>query len=50
MKRIVIYSNGFIIGMIAEYCFRVSFGYLQGSILLLLLLRMIIDVIDNWNN
>ena len=50
MKRITIYLKGALIGMIAEYAFRVEFGYLQGFILSMLIIGMTIDVVDNWNS
>lgn len=49
MKKLKTYLWGAMIGMISEYCFRVEFGYLQGFILVILILGMIIDVIESWN-
>lgn len=49
MKKLTIYLKGALIGMIAEYCFRVEYGYLQGFILGILIILMIIDVLNNWN-
>lgn len=48
MKKLMIYLKGCLIGMIAEYCFRVEFGYLQGFILSALIIGMIIDVVQDW--
>ena len=45
MKKSSIYLKGILIGMIAEYCFRVEFGYLQGFILSALTIEMLLDVI-----
>lgn len=49
MKKLKTYLNGFLIGMIAEYCFRVEFGYLQVTILVLLVIAMIFDIVESWN-
>ena len=49
MKKLSIYLKGGVIGMIAEYCFRVEFGYLQGFILSTLIVGMIIEVVQDWN-
>ena len=48
MEKSSIYLKGILIGMIAEYCFRVEFGYLQGSLLSLLTLEMLLNVIQDW--
>ena len=48
MKKSSIYLKGILIGMIAEYCFRVEFGYLQGFILSVLTIEMLLDVILDW--
>jgi hypothetical protein len=48
MKRLMIYLKGAMVGMIAEYCFRVNFGYLQAFILTALVVGIIIDVIVTW--
>ncbi len=50
MKKLRIYIKGALIGMIAEYAFRVEFGYLQGFILSMLIIGMSIDVVYNWNS
>jgi hypothetical protein len=49
MKKLMIYLKGGLIGMIAEYCFRVEFGYLQEVILSALIISMIIDIVSDWN-
>lgn len=49
MERLSIYLKGALIGMIAEYCFRVDFGYLQGFILIVLVIGMIMDVVQSLN-
>ena len=48
MKRLMIYLKGGVVGMIAEYCFRVDFGYLQAIILTALIIGIIIDVAVTW--
>ena len=48
MKKLHIYLKGILIGMMAEYCFRVEFGYLQGFILSALILEMLLNVIQDW--
>ena len=49
MKKIKTYLSGGLIGMIAEYCFRVEFGYLQVIILTALVVGMLIDIVESWN-
>lgn len=49
MKKLICYIKGALIGMIAEYSFRIEFGYLQAFILTMLLLGLALDVIYNWN-
>ena len=49
MKKLEIYLHGFIIGMVAEYCYRVEFGYLQAIILTALVVGMLIDIVESWN-
>jgi hypothetical protein len=44
MKKLNTYLTGILIGMIAEYSLRIEFGYMQGFILLLLIIKMIIDI------
>lgn len=48
MKRLMIYLKGAMVGMIAEYCFRVEFGYLQAVILTVLVIGIVIDVVVTW--
>lgn len=48
MKKLRIYLKGAMIGMIAEYCFRVEFGYLQGFLLITLVIGLILDVVNYW--
>lgn len=48
MKKLIIYTKGAMIGMVVEYCFRVEFGYLQGFILIVLIIGLIIDVVHTW--
>jgi len=50
MSRITIYLRGAIIGMIAEYCFRVDVGYLQVMILVALITTSVIDIIEHWKD
>jgi len=50
MKTLKIYVNGALIGMIAEYCFRVQFGYLQGFILSLLIFKAIIIIYEDFKS
>jgi hypothetical protein len=50
MNKLRLYVKGFLIGMIAEYGFRVEFGYLQATILTALILEMLIKVIADWKD
>jgi len=36
--------------MIAEYGFRIEFGYIQASILVLLIMGAILDIINTWHD
>ena len=38
MKKLKIYLKGTMIGMIAEHCFRVNLGYLEGFIIGILII------------
>jgi len=49
MKKLSIYAKGAMIGMIAEYCLRVEFGYIQAILLTVLLSAAVIDVVQSWN-
>ena len=49
MNKLKLYGKGFLIGMIAEYGFRVQFGYIQALILVALILEMFIVVIEGWD-
>jgi len=49
MKKLQTYIKGGLIGMIAEYCFRVDYSYLQIFILVALVIGMVIEVIQDWN-
>ena len=49
MKKLEIYLHGFIIGMVAEYCYRVECDYLQAIILIILVIGMVIDIVESWN-
>jgi flagellar biosynthesis protein FliQ len=44
MKTLKNYLKGGMIGMITEYGFRVEFTYLQGIILVALVIGMIVDI------
>ncbi len=48
MKTLMTYIKGFTIGMIAEYCLRVQYGYLQGVILVCFVLIAIIEIVNDW--
>ena len=50
MSKLRLYLRGFLIGMIAEYIYRVEFGYLQVTILIALILEMIITVVKDYGN
>jgi hypothetical protein len=50
MKKLSVYMRGFLIGMIAEYSFRVEFGYIQAIILALLITTSLVDVIFSWKD
>ena len=47
LTKLTIYLKGALIGMISEYVFRVEFGYLQGFILLLLIIGIAIDLYEH---
>lgn len=49
MKKLKTYLSGGLIGMVAEYCFRVEFGYLQAITLTTLVIGMLIDIVESWN-
>lgn len=50
MNKLRLYIKGFLIGMIAEYVFRVEFGYIQATVLVALITEMLIKVIIDWND
>ena len=47
MKTLRIYTQGILIGMIGEYCLRIEFGYMQGFILIILLITMGIQIAED---
>jgi hypothetical protein len=49
MKKLIICLKGALIGMISEYSFRVEFTYLQGFILLTLIISIVIDLYEDKN-
>jgi hypothetical protein len=50
MKKLSVYIRGFLIGIIAEYSFRVEFSHIQAIILILLIATSLVDVIFSWKD